>query len=175
MKRRARAPQGRGGALSLVLCGLCACAGSESPPPVVEMGPIPLGVRTVTVQTLSNQCGLELKQGQSFQVLITPSGAGVEFAVTDASLQMPTLIATALSGDRFQTVDRKSGITSQGGACQGQRREWYVGSVQSSTAYQIDYQVQDSMPTGTCTETRIPCASVATLVLPFCPGRTACP
>ncbi len=156
------------------------CAPAPAPDVPVGDGFIPRGAINATVRSADDRCALqrpELMEGHTLGLLIgVPPGpgdeAGVQVSVPGSRL--PSLSAPTHQMDIFRTDSYNTPITAFDGMCQAQRSQHYEGHAAGDREYLVLFRSQDTMPTGVCGVTPIPCETVVTLSLPYCSPR-ACP
>ncbi len=151
------------------------CSGSPPPPPPATDGYIPVGSVNFTVQAVDDACALQIPQfmvGRTIGFYIQQPGTEVIVSAPDTTL--PTLTAMSMQDDVFTTAAYTVPITALDGACQGMRSQVYSGKANSASQYQLLFESTDSMPTGQCGGTPIPCETVVTMVLPYCQPGASC-
>lgn len=127
------------------------------------------------VQQVQDGCALllpELMEGRSLTVLLQRDGEAVEVSVPTTTL--PRLRAPRHDRDRFRTEARQVPITAKGGLCTARRSQHYEGRDHSMTEYHVLFINEDTMPMGDCAGTPLPCRTVATLAIRWCPPRIDC-
>lgn len=126
------------------------------------------------MQKLTDGCALllpELTEGRTIDLLISPQGDGVTIAAPLTTL--PRLSAATHSQDRFRTEEKRVPITAKGGVCTAQRTQYWEGRAGTSTEYLFFLHSEEGMGTGDCAEVPLPCATVATLAVRWCPRSAA--
>jgi hypothetical protein len=158
--------------LYLLIGALQPACGQNSPPPPLDDGWLPGGARSATVQNVTDACALflpELREGRTVDLLLLRDGDTVEIAAPSTTL--PRLRAEKHDRDRFRTEEKRVPITAKNGECRGQRTQHYEGLDASPTEYHVLFHSDEDMPMGSCAGVPLPCKTVATLSIRWCPPR----